>query len=82
MRLAVRVARDAGAARIVVAVPVAPQDECAALKAEADELVCLRTPSPFYAVGHWYRDFEQVGDEQVAHLLEQAWSAEAARAPD
>jgi len=73
MRLAVRVARDAGAARIVVAVPVAPPQECAVLAADADELVCLRTPSPFYSVGHWYLDFEQVSDEQVAGLLERAW---------
>ena len=82
MRLAIRIARQAGAVRIVVAVPVAPPDECAALQAEADELVCLRTPSPFYAVGHWYRDFEQVGDEQVAGLLQRAWSGEAAPAQE
>lgn len=77
MRMAVRLARQGGAANIIVAVPVAPPEVRAALAAEVDELVCLRTPSPFYSVGHWYRDFAQVSDEQVAALLARAWSGAA-----
>ena len=40
-------------------------------RAEADEIVCARTPEPFYAVGRWYDDFSQTTDEEVRDLLEQ-----------
>ena len=69
MRAAVRALRDLGAGQIVVAVPVAPPQACAALREEVDEIVCLNTPEPFTAVGFWYRDFSPVSDEQVAELL-------------
>jgi putative phosphoribosyl transferase len=69
MRAAVRALRDLGAGQIVVAVPVAPLQTCAALRDEVDELVCLNTPEPFTAVGFWYRDFSPVSDEDVAELL-------------
>ena len=39
------------------------------LAAEADEVVCVRTPEPFYAVGLWYREFPQSTDEEVKRLL-------------
>jgi putative phosphoribosyl transferase len=52
-----------------VAVPVAPAATCRAVAAEVDELVCLRTPEPFQAVGRWYRDFSEVSDDQVRALL-------------
>src|SRR5688572_16275090 len=58
--------------RIVVAVPVAPEEVCEALRHEADEVWCLHTPSPFRAVGPWYVDFSQTTDEEVKALLEQA----------
>jgi putative phosphoribosyl transferase len=66
---ACRVLRAAGAARIVVAVPVAPQNTLRALGAEADDVSCVHTPEPFHAVGRWYDDFTQVTDEEVARLL-------------
>lgn len=72
MRMAVRLARTAKAASVVVAVPVAPVDVCAALAAEVDQMLCLRTPSPFYSVGHWYRDFDQLNDAQVVRMLARA----------
>src|SRR5439155_5460683 len=65
-------ARDAG--RVVLAVPVAPHQAIPTLQEEVDELVVLATPDPFYAVGQWYRDFEQVGDEEVARVLDRAAS--------
>jgi putative phosphoribosyl transferase len=69
MRAAVRALRDLGAGQIVVAVPVASPQACAALGEEVEEIVCLNTPEPFAAVGFWYRDFSPVSDEQVAELL-------------
>ncbi|GHF08289.1 MULTISPECIES: alpha/beta family hydrolase [Streptomyces] len=66
---ACRVARAQGAARVVLAVPVAPPDAVAVLTAEVDELVCPFTPAVFSAVGEWYRDFSQTADEEVVELL-------------
>jgi len=57
---------------IVVAVPVAAQSTCEDLGKEADEIVCLATPEPFYAVGRWYIDFSQTTDDQVRELLQRA----------
>jgi len=63
-------------ARLVLAVPVAPADTVEELSAECDELVCLATPDPFYAVGPHYRDFRQTEDAEVVRLLAEArqWS--------
>lgn len=72
MRAAVAALRKQGPARIIVAVPVAPRESCEDLEALADETVCARTPEPFYAVGLWYRDFEQTSDDEVRALLERA----------
>lgn len=66
---ALRVLRDLGAMRIVLAVPVAPPDSLAALAPLADEVVCPVTPRRFAAVGQWYDDFTQVPDDQVRMLL-------------
>ena len=66
------VLRRSGAARVVLAVPVAPADTVEAMRAVADEVVCLLTPSRFRAVGAWYDDFGEVGDGEVARLLEAA----------
>jgi putative phosphoribosyl transferase len=54
---------------IVVAVPVAPYSVCQALREDADEMICARTPEPFYAVGIWYENFTQTTDEEVRELL-------------
>jgi predicted phosphoribosyltransferase len=72
MRAAVAALRHQQPARIVVAVPVAAQDTCEEFRTIADEIVCLQTPEPFYAVGLWYQDFGQMTDEQVRSLLDQA----------
>jgi putative phosphoribosyl transferase len=74
MRAGVAALRRLGPVRIVVAVPTAPASTCEQLRPEVDELVCARTPQPFYAVGIWYENFDQVGDDEVRALL-----AEAAR---
>ena len=69
MRAAVGALRRLGSARIVVAVPVAPASTCEQLRPEVDELVCARTPQPFYAVGIWYENFNQVTDDEVRALV-------------
>ncbi|MGN6525933.1 MAG: phosphoribosyltransferase [Burkholderiaceae bacterium] len=72
MRAAVRAVRGRGPARVVVAVPVGAADTCAALRDEADEVACVASPEPFEAVGIWYEDFGQTGDDEVRALLARA----------
>lgn len=72
MRAAVAAAKARRAARVVVALPTASEEAAAALAADADELVCLETPEPYFAVGYWYSDFDQVSDDEVRRLLEGA----------
>ncbi|TYO68029.1 hypothetical protein FXV83_03095 [Bradyrhizobium hipponense] len=55
--------------RLVLAVPVAPKESLADLNSDADEIICLVTPDPFYAVGLNYRDFGQTSDQEVVELL-------------
>lgn len=78
MRAAVASLRQQGPHRIVVAVPVASRSTCEELSAEVDDVVCARTPEPFYAVGYWYEDFTQTTDEEVHALLERAAEDQAA----
>jgi putative phosphoribosyl transferase len=66
---ALRWAKQAGASRVVFAVPVAPPQAIPMLSREADEVVVLATPEPFYAVGQWYERFDQVSDDEVVRLL-------------
>jgi predicted phosphoribosyltransferase len=72
MRAAVAAMRKLQPAKIVVAVPVAVRSTCEELAEEVDEVVCARTPEPFYAVGEWYADFSQTTDEEVRDLLARA----------
>ena len=69
MMAAVKAVRLLAPARVIVAVPVGARDTCAALAAVADEVVCVRTPEPFSAVGEWYLNFDQTSDEEVRQLL-------------
>lgn len=68
-RAAVAVARQLGAARVVVAVPVAAPEAYQALTAEADEVVCPLLPSDFGAVSRYYVDFHEVPDQEVTAAL-------------
>src|SRR5688572_30098801 len=71
---AVRWARAQGAARVILAVPVAPAEALANLAKEADEVVCSATPEPFYAVGQWYASFPQIPDQEVVRMLREEGS--------
>jgi predicted phosphoribosyltransferase len=79
MRAATAAVKQQQPARVVVAVPVASQATCDELRREADEVVCLVTPEPFYAVGLWYDDFSQTTDDEVRALLAAAAAREPAR---
>jgi predicted phosphoribosyltransferase/predicted GNAT family N-acyltransferase len=68
-RAAVRSLRKRGAARVVLAVPVAAPAAAHLLEEEADEVVCVETPRELWAVGQWYEDFAATPDEEVAALL-------------
>ena len=72
---AVRAARQRGAARVVLAVPVGSQQAVELLRGEADDVVCLEAPPDFRAVGAWYRTFGQTSDAEVGELLERAAAA-------
>lgn len=79
---ACEVVRAQGAARVVLAVPVAPPDAAERLRGSTDEFVCLSTPFAFSAVGEWYQDFSQTPDDEVVSLLAQASQAPAAAGPE
>ncbi|MFC3458463.1 phosphoribosyltransferase [Massilia haematophila] len=82
MAAAVQVARRRQAARVVVAVPVAPPETLRALAPDVDELVCLAAPPRFRAVSQWYDTFDQTSDEEVQDLLAMAWRHQDDRRPD
>jgi len=69
VRAALKALRRRGAARLVLAVPVAPHDTLTQLQREVDRIVCLAEPYPFRAIGLHYEDFEQVSDEAVIAAL-------------
>jgi putative phosphoribosyl transferase len=69
---AIAALRRQKAARIVVAIPVAPASACDAIRMEADDVVCVAEPAMFLAVSQWYENFTQTTDEDVCALLEQA----------
>jgi len=68
-RAACQVVRALGAARVVLAVPVAPRGWVAEMGGSADEYVALSTPEPFWAIGRFYGDFRQTTDAQVVACL-------------
>jgi putative phosphoribosyl transferase len=69
MRAAVAAVRERGPARVIAAVPVAPVSTCRELEPLVDRLVCVMRATQFLAVGQWYEDFAQTGDEEVRSLL-------------
>ena len=72
MQAAVRAVRKLGAREIIVALPVASDSACDKLREEADQVVCIRIPAFFAAVGQWYENFDQTSDDEVRDLLARA----------
>jgi predicted phosphoribosyltransferase/pimeloyl-ACP methyl ester carboxylesterase len=68
---AVRSLRRRGAARVILAVPVAAPDAAAALEREADAVLCVETPAEMWAVGYWYEHFAPTSEREVAALLDE-----------
>ena len=65
----VRFLKKLGSRRVIIAIPVAPPEVLPKLRAEADEVRCLETPIPFYAIGQFYMNFAQVSDVEVMDYL-------------
>jgi putative phosphoribosyl transferase len=80
MKAAVAALKRLGPKRLVVAVPVGAPETIAELEGQADEVVCALTPAVFQAVGLWYDDFGQTGDDEVRGLLAAA-ARERAQGP-
>jgi putative phosphoribosyl transferase len=67
---ALQAVRQLGPDRVVLALGVAPPEVVAMLEEDADEVVCLATPAPFFAISPWFREFPQVSDDDVRALLQ------------
>lgn len=72
LRAAIHGARKRGAPWVVVAAPVASAEAAAALRHEADELICLSTPHHLMSISAWYQDFHQLTDRDVIDILREA----------
>lgn len=62
--------------RLILAVPVAPEGSLAEIEGQVDDLICLRQPRPFHAIGQFYADFHQVEDDEVIALMKTAGTPE------
>ena len=69
MIAALKTARAQRPLELIVAVPVAPEDRLAPIRALCDRVVCLTVPEIFWAVGEFYRDFGEVSDDRVVEVL-------------
>lgn len=72
MKVAVLAVQKAHPARVIIAVPVAATESLEKLRPDVDEIVCLKEPDLFFAVGAWYENFGQTSDEEVIRLLDDA----------
>lgn len=68
-RAALRATRMQSPKKLVLAVPVAPTESLAAMREEADEVICLEDHEAFGAIGYYYSDFRQISDEEVIEIL-------------
>jgi predicted phosphoribosyltransferase len=75
MRAAARAVLQQNPANVVIAAPVAAVATCRSLASEGYEVVCGYTPDAFFAVGQWYRNFDQTTDDEVHQILAAAWSS-------
>jgi len=75
-RAALQAIRKRSPRKLVLAVPVAPTSTLEELSGEADDIVCLQSHEPFYAIGLYYSDFHQVSDKEVIDVLSQVRAPE------
>lgn len=71
MEAAIKILRQQGANRIIVAIPVAPNETIESLESIADEIVCLEPQSSFRSVSGLYHEFPQLSDADVMEVLNQ-----------
>jgi len=64
-----RFLKKLGSKRIIIAVPVAPPEILPKLSREVDDVRCVDTPTPFFAIGQFYRNFSQLSDSEVLEYL-------------
>ena len=69
MKAAIEIIRQESPQKIIVAVPVIAKDTLKEIENLADEVIYLKAPDLFFAVGQFYQDFKQVTDEEVKELL-------------
>ena len=83
VRAALRALAKLAPRRVILAVPLAPREVLADLSRLCDEVICLSSPDPFYAVGAHYRNFTQTEDAEVIRLLAEArqWAKAEAAGP-
>lgn len=79
MRAAIAAVHRQAPTEVVVAIPLAPPDTLIRLREEADRVLCLHAPEPFYSIGQWYDQFEQLTDEEVRRLLVRGTEQQRAR---
>lgn len=75
MRAAAEAVGSRNPAKVIVAVPTGSADAVRLVDKTVDQVICLEIPTPFYAVGNFYRSFGQTTDAEVRSLLHEAWGA-------
>lgn len=76
MRAAAEAVQSRDPAKVLIAVPTASAGAVALVADIVDQVICLDTPSPFFAVGYFYRNFGQTTDDEVRRLLHDAWEGQ------
>lgn len=76
MRAAAEAVQSRDPAKVLIAVPTASAGAVALVADIVDQVICLDTPSPFLAVGYFYRNFGQTTDDEVRRLLHDAWEGQ------
>ena len=77
MKAALASVRKSGAKTVIVAIPVGPTSTIRELERQADRVVCLYTPEPFYAIGEFYENFAQIENDEVTELLKRSKQKES-----
>lgn len=72
---ALRSVRSQHPAAVILAVPVCSLQSAADLRREADAFVCVQPRLYLHAVGVWYENFHEVGDQEVRELLQRQQAA-------
>jgi predicted phosphoribosyltransferase len=71
MQAALWTTRQEGPKKLIAALPVGPEDTAMRLAKDADEMICLRSPPVFDAIGQFYKRFDPVEDEEVVEILKE-----------